>query len=196
MQDRKTLGPAAAAALAFAALALAACGSSSAGPTPTAPPCDQTCQDAVALRSLRESMKLAFNVTLQGKPVGSQDQTEPCPLGGTVHVYGQATSNAVQGATFVQLTYAFAACAYSQTDSDPKQTYTTTLTGTVTEGGTLAVQPSSTTSLAIASDGVTFAGTVYDPPIAYDATACPVTLGQNGNQLGGTMCGRMAGLTL
>ena len=37
-----------------------------------APPCDQLCQDSNALRAVREGMKLIYNLTLQGKPVGSQ----------------------------------------------------------------------------------------------------------------------------
>ena len=36
-----------------------------------------------------------------------------------------------------------------------------------------------------------FAGTVHDPPLAYDAE-CPVELGQNGNLLTGKICGRDA----
>jgi hypothetical protein len=179
-----------------AALACASCGSNVGAKPPPPPPCDQACMDATALRAMREGMKLVFNVTLQGKPVGAQDATVPCPLGGTAHVFGQATSNAVQGATNVALTYVLDHCGYSQTDTDPKQTYSMTLTGTITEDGTLAVQPSASTALEMKSDAMTFSGTVYDPPITYDQSACPLVLGQNGNQLSGTICGRTGGLTL
>ena len=41
------------------------------------------------------------------------------------------------------------------------------------------------------SDGITFDGTVHDPPLPYAAT-CPVELGQNGNLLTGKLCGRDA----
>src|SRR5262249_2516535 len=84
-------------------LAVSACGTKAAATAP--PPCDGTCQDGIAIRALRETAKLAFNLTLQGKPVGQHDETTPCPLGGSVHVFGVATSNAVQGATEVDLTY-------------------------------------------------------------------------------------------
>jgi hypothetical protein len=176
--------------------ALLGCGSGAGASPAPPPPCDQGCKDAGALRAMRDALKLIFNVTLQGKPVGAQDQTVPCPLGGTARVYGQATSNAVQGTTDVQLTYALDHCAYSQKDTDPAQTYSMTVSGTISETGTLAVQPSATTALELKSDAMTFAGTVYDPPIDYSASACPIVLGQNGNQLAGTICGRQAGLTL
>ena len=152
--------------------------------------------DATALRGFRETIKLAFNVTLQGKPVGAQDKSVPCPLGGSARVFGTATSNAVQGATEVDLTYVLDHCAYAQKDTDPKSNYHMTLTGTVTEKGTLAVQPTSTTALGFKSDAMTFSGTVYDPPVGYEEAACALALGQSGNQLSGTLCGREAGLTL
>jgi hypothetical protein len=141
-------------------------------------------------------MKLAFNLTLQGKPVGPQDATTPCPLGGRARVHGNATSNAEQGATEVSLTYEFSACAYSQTDDDPKQTYSVTVNGSITESGTIAVQPSATTALIFTSDGTSITGKVYSPAIDYHADACPMRLGQNGNDLTGTLCERAIGLTL
>jgi hypothetical protein len=171
-----------------------ACGNGKSAPSP--PPCDQACEDGSAVAALRETIKLAFNITLQGMEVGPQDATAKCPLGGTVHVFGTATSNAVQGATEVMLTYELDHCAYQSSDSDPKLVFSMTTTGTVTESGTIAVQPSATTALTITSDSITLSGTVYDPPIPYEADACALDLGQNGNDLSGTLCGRTAGLTL
>jgi hypothetical protein len=174
-----------------------ACGSGGGTASPdAAAACDQRCRDAIALRSLREALKLVYNVTLSGKPVGPQDQTTPCLFGGTAHVYGQATSNANQGTTSADLTYVLDHCAFSDTSTDPNSTFQMTLTGTVTETGTIAVQPSSTTALQFRGSPITLSGTVYDPPIVYDESMCAVVVGQNGNDLSGTMCGRMAGLTL
>jgi hypothetical protein len=181
-------------AVAAASVALG-CGSS-AGNSPSTPPCDQQCTDAAALRSLRDSLKLAFNLGLQGKPVGAQDATVSCPLGGTAHVFGQATSNAQQGATMVDLTYDLAACALSSQDADPNRDYSMTVTGVVKESGTIAVQPTSTTALDLSSNGVTLSGTVYDPPIDYAASACALVAGQDGSRLSGTMCMRAVGVTL
>lgn len=171
---------------------LIACG----GPDPEpSPPCEQKCQDGNALRSLRETMKLVFNLTLQGNPVGPQDETTPCPMGGSGRVFGEATANAIQGAIEVDLTYELTQCAYLQRDDDPHENYNMTLTGTVLQRGTIAVQPSVTTALNMSSDAVTFAGNVYDPPIEYSADACPVVMGQSGNNVSGTICEREAGVT-
>jgi hypothetical protein len=139
---------------------------------------------------MREIVKLAFNVTLQGKPVGHHDETAPCPLGGSVHVVGDASSNAVQGATFVSLTYTFDRCLFLQKDTDPVQNYKVTLTGTIQEDGTIAVQPPTTSSLILKSDSITITGTVYEPPSGYDAEKCPFQLGQDGSKVSGTICGR------
>lgn len=176
--------------------AFASCASNAGNAPPPPPPCDQTCMDQTAARALREAMKLAYNLTLQGKPVGPQDQSTPCPFGGTAHVFGTASSSAAQGTTSVDLSYAFTHCAYQRVDTDPNQNYQMTLDGSVTESGILAVQPSSTTALKIQSSAMTFSGNVYSPPVGYAETACAVALAQDGNQLSGTMCERPLGLTL
>jgi hypothetical protein len=173
---------------------VASCGASAS--TPTSPPCDQACQDGTAVRALRSSMKLAYNLTLQGKPVGAHDEMVPCPLGGTARVFGTATSNAAQGATNVDLVYSLDHCQYLAQDTDPLQTFHLTATGSLHQVGTLAVQPSSTTALGIQGDGVTLTGDVYDPAIPYDAEACSIVLQQDGNAIAGTICGRTVGLTL
>jgi hypothetical protein len=170
------------------ALLASACGTVAADPPPPAV-CDEECKDEIALRALRETMKLAFNLTFQGKPVGTYDLSTPCPLGGRAQVTGTATSNAIQGATEVKLTYVLQACGYLFKDDEPKENYSMVLAGTVTQEGIIAVQPSATSALVMKSDAVVFAGTVHDPPFEYKA-ACPVELGQNGNILTGKICGR------
>ena len=113
-----------------------------------------------------------------------------------MRVVGTATSNADQGTTEVSLTYTLADCAYSQVDSDPTATYSMTVSGTATEMGTLSAQPSSTTALTIDSKSMTLKGTVYAPPLSYDAEGCAIMLGQSGNELAGTLCGRSVGTSL
>jgi hypothetical protein len=181
-------------------LAVVGCG---AGPRPApAPPCDQSCQDGVALLAVREAMKVAYNFEVSTRPVGAQDGTTPCisfdgSHGGSVHVFGQATVNALQGASLVTLSYDFENCLYSAPpDPTADQNYDITLTGTVTEQGTLAVQPPSTTALLIQSDSLTLSGTVYDPPLDYAATSCALSLIQSGNDVSGAFCARGAGFTL
>ena len=172
-----------------------ACGTS-ASTADAAPPCDQACQDGIALRSLREGMKLLYNLELQGKPVGPQDATVPCPLGGSAHVFGTATSNATQGSTEVQLTYALDHCGYSQTDTDPLRNYSVIIHGTVVETGTIAVQPTSTTALVISSDALDLTGKIHVPTIDYAASACKLAISQSGSKLAGELCGRTAGVSL
>lgn len=183
----------------LACLLLSGC---SAGAQPeSAPPCEQSCQDGTALRGLRETMKLAYNVLIQGRPVGTQDGMTPCRSsdgseGGTVHVFGNATSNAVQGSSFVDLEYDFEACAYAAPpDATANQNYDLVVTGHVTQQGTLAVQPSSTTALLIDSDSLSLSGTVYDPPLDYVLSDCEVRVAQQGNRVSGVLCGRNAGFT-
>jgi len=175
-------------------VAAVACGGS--GGASSTPACDPQCTDGVALLALRDAIKLVYNVTLQGQPVGAQDKTTPCPQGGTAHVHGTATSNADQGTTTVMLTYNLSQCHYSQVDSDPSHAFDVTLTGSITEQGIIAVQPSSTTSLVLQSSSMTIAGQVYSPGIDYKETACAVLLAQDGSNLSGTLCGRPAGVTL
>ena len=171
-----------------------ACGDGPAPPAP--PPCDQTCKDGTALRALRETLKLVFNLTLQGKPVGSYDETVPCIRGGSARIFGSATSNAIQGSTEVELTYVLDQCAYVQKDDDAEENYSMTIPGTLEQRGTLAVQPSATTALLIKSASITIEGSVYDPPEPYAETACPLDIFQNGDRVAGTMCGREVGVDL
>ena len=170
------------------------CLSCSDGPTPAPPPaCDEKCKDGIGLRGMRETLKLVFNLTLQGKPVGTYDLSTPCPRGGNARITGTASSNAVQGSTEVKLTYVLENCAYLQKDDDEKENYSVTVSGTVEQQGTLAVQPSSTTALLMKSNSITIAGSVYDPPDPYEAKECPLDIFQNGNRVAGTLCGREVG---
>lgn len=174
----------------FAAFVLVSCGGAT-GAAPAAPPCDEECRDGVAIKGLRETLKLAFNIGLQGKPVGAHDESAPCLLGGSVRIFGSAASNAQQGTTEMQLTYVLAQCKYLFRDDDAEDNYELTFTGTMTQDGILAVQPSATSAVVMKSEKMTISGTVYDPPLGYDVD-CPIELGQNGNKLTGKVCGRTA----
>jgi hypothetical protein len=170
-----------------------ACGAEDAPPSK---PCDAECQDSVAVRGIRETLKLIYNITLQGNDVGAQDETTPCPSGGSAHVFGFATSDPEHGATEVDLTYEIDQCHYIARDSDADENYDITLTATVTQTGTIAVQPTASTGLVMQSPSLTFVGTVYDPPLPFEANACEMSLGQNGGKVSGTLCGREVGVDL
>lgn len=175
-------------ALAFPLLA------SCSGPKPApAATCDATCQDRTAVRAIREMLKLAYNLTVQGKPTGPLDVTVPCLKGGTVHVKGDGSSNALQGTTDVRLTYELLSCGYVQKDTQPAANYAVTLSGTISETGTLSAVAGSTTAILLESAAVDLVGTVYDPPLDYEAKACAMKLSQNGGNVSGTLCGRDVG---
>ena len=179
-----------------AGLAVVACFAciSCSGPSPEASKaCDRTCQDRTALRAVRETMKLAYNITVQGKPEGAVDMAVPCLQGGKVRVSGRGASNAQLGTTDVELAYEFEACGYLQKDTEPPENYAMTITGKVTQLGTLSSAAGSTTALAIKSDKLVLTGTVYDPPIAFDEQSCALDVMQNGGRLDGTFCGRPTG---
>jgi hypothetical protein len=163
---------------------------------PEPPPCHDECTDGIALRSLRETMKLVYNLTLQANPVGEQDETTDCPLGGSARVYGTATSEPVHGATEVELTYELRDCAYIERDDEPEESYEMTIDGTITQSGTMAVQPSATTALLMQSDSMSLHGDVYDPPREFHEDDCVVDVAQSGNDLSGMFCGREAGVDL
>lgn len=172
-------------------LALLGCGEDGQDPKT----CDDACRDRSAMRALRETLKLVYNLTLQGKPVGEQDTTTRCPLGGSARIYGTAYANPEQGATLVELTYELDQCAYVQRDDEAEESYDTVIDGTVRQSGVIAVQPSATTALAIEAEELSITGTVYDPPSDYDEQ-CAVLLNQSGNNLGGVWCERDVALRL
>jgi hypothetical protein len=174
------------------ALPLGGCGDEAVAPKQ----CNQECLDSTALRGIRETLKLVYNLTLQGNPIGAQDESTPCPLGGRAAVSGNATSNADHGATEVALTYVLEACAYAQRDEEPEENYNLTITGSIVQQGTIAVQPTATSALIMSSEQLTLTGTVFDPPIAYQAEACALQVGQSGSNVAGTLCGRPAGVDL
>ncbi len=165
-------------------------------PRPEAPPCDQTCKDAVALRAVREGVKLAYNLLLQGKPVGSYDVVSPCIRGGLVRIVGTATSNPVQGATEVDLTYIFGNCSILERDEDADENYELAFSGRLTQKGIIAVQPTATTALLFKSEDIDILGNVYAPALPFEEINCNLDVLQNGNTLAGTFCGRTVGLDL
>jgi hypothetical protein len=195
---------------AMVAAVLALLGGCASKSPPTSPPCEQDCKDGVALRALRETIKYAFNLIVQNQPVGPQDGGVDLPLGGSVRVFGDVTADPLQGVTIVKLlTYVFTNVHSLHKDDTPEQNYDVVIDGTVTQWGTIAVQPSSTTAITIqtaAQDGgneggtgISIVGDVYDPPIHYEAgidgSRCTVAVTQNGNNVSGHFCGRTAGFS-
>jgi hypothetical protein len=174
--------------------ALNACANERTEPEPKT--CDAACRDESAVRSLRETIKVVYNLTLQANDVGEQDETARCPLGGSARVTGRAGSLAEQGATELELIYELTDCAYLQRDDEPEENYDMVISGSITEQGILAVQPTATTALIFESSSISLRGTVYDPPADYSEVDCALRLAQNGNAFSGTFCGRKIGFDL
>ncbi|MBK6690690.1 MAG: hypothetical protein IPG50_00540 [Myxococcales bacterium] len=164
--------------------------------TPSPPPCDtDACRDEITVRALRETVKLAYNFSLQGKDAGAHDVTVPCLRGGTVRVVGEATSNALQGTTDVRLTYTFTKCGVVQRDAEPRSNFDVVFAGSLRQEGVLAVSAGATTALAFRSEAISVAGSIYDPPTPLSDRTCDLELAQNGGQLGGSLCGRVVGVS-
>ena len=161
------------------------------GNAPAAPaPCDEACQDGVALRALRVGMRLAYNFAIATKPVGMQDVTAPCIPTGSVHIVGDAQSNAMLGTSQIDLTYTFTNCKNPSKNMTPERNYEVTMNGVVNEKGMLAMG-GPTTSLIFTASDVTIAGKVYDPALDYDkANNCTLVANQDGNNVNGELCGR------
>jgi hypothetical protein len=170
------------------------CGAGNSPPPP--PACDQLCADGTALRAMRLAMKSGFNRTLQGNDAGMQDEMTPCVGAGKARIHGNVETNSTVGTMEVDLTYELEGCFLAvPADTTPSHNFAMTMTGTITEKGTLSAQPTSTTSLLFRSSAMTFSGTVSAPPIGYEQTDCVLDFAQDGNSVAGMACGRMAGFT-
>ena len=88
------------------------------------------------------------------------------------------------------------ACKSISRDDDAEDNYFVTMSGTIFQKGTLAVQPTSTTALSIKSDNLTLTGTIREPPEPFVGEGCKVLLAQDGNRLTGEFCGRTATVNL
>ncbi|HEU4534124.1 MAG TPA: hypothetical protein VFS00_08400 [Polyangiaceae bacterium] len=189
-------GRAALAGLALGAAALGA-GAGCGGDDDAAaepPTCDQACKDGAAMRGLRETLKFAFNLTVQGRPPGEHDRTVACAFGGTVRVHGRVTAEAEFGSNDVNLTYELTDCAALQYDEEAPDNYNYQLafTGVVLQQGTMAVQPTAKTVLYMSSAALSFSGTVNEPPLAYEEPFCTLTIAQTLENVLGNICERQA----
>ena len=160
--------------------------SSSGGSSTYSPPkCDQGCQDFLVGFALDDTLWFLWNQKLAGHPVGVQNISGACPLGGTVHITGM--DGVSSGITTTAIQFALDGCENSN-----KQ-YHLTFTGTVTMDGSFdastnfAAETFSAPGLAV-SGGLKW----RDQPTIDQA--CDVSVTQRGtgdsSKLGGSVCGR------
>lgn len=177
--------------VALIALSIASCSNDEAATGEAPFVCDQRCRDNLAARAVRESVRVGFNLLLQGGPVGEQDKAGPCPFGGKVRVEGTATTDAATGTTQVDLTWQFTACGVKRVGSKD-EAYEVTIDGELTQKGKISNVAGQTTALVLASDAMKVSGQVSLPTVPVDET-CPLALTQDGSQVSGKFCGRDAG---
>lgn len=158
--------------------------------------CDQACQDAIVAYAIDDTIWLLNNEDLAGIPVGNQDKTAACPLGGTVHITGTTGASSSTAIETLSLTFDLQACAHSNT------TYSLAFTGKLSATGTFSTDHTGPNAVTFASSSLTITGKVQPSGVAAVAVSetCPVSLtdayrqvaGETG-WLNGEICGRTAG---
>ncbi len=103
-------------------------GGSGGSSTYVPPSCDQECQDYLVSRALYDTVWFIWNQNLVGVPVGVQDFTADCPLGGSAHVTGMndVTTN---GDNTVDMLYDLTNC------ENLDDVYSLTFSGEITVDG-------------------------------------------------------------
>lgn len=145
--------------------------------------CDQTCQDTAAGFAIDDLISNLYNEAVAGKPSGTQNATQACPLGGTAVITGSDSVDTSHNLTTVNLTFALTACKAIENGD------TLTFDGTITNTGSF--DSSTTRSENFASTSLTYKGTIGSTNVA--VTACDVHVNDDSNQnpqVTGSICGR------
>jgi len=149
------------------------------------PKCDQGCQDYLVAWALDDTIWFLWNQKLAGRPVGAQDISGACPLGGSVHVTG--TDSVADGTTTTDIVFELDGCEYND------QLFDLTFTGSVSMEGSLNGTAMTTAEVFSATE-LSVQGSLDwldDPTIDQ---SCEVTFSQQGagdsSELAGRVCGR------
>jgi hypothetical protein len=149
------------------------------------PTCDQGCQDYLVAWAIDDTIWFLWNQKLAGHPVGVQDVSGACPLGGTVHITGM--DSVADGTTTTNIVFEFDACEYSD------QLFDLTFTGSVNMDGSFN-GTSMITAEVFSSTELQVKGSLdyLDDPAIDEG--CEVTFSQQGSgdssELAGRRCGR------
>jgi hypothetical protein len=145
----------------------------------TSSTCDQECIDSYTGFGVHEIVRFLYNQNFAGQPVGTQDTTAACALGGQAVITGTTGYDSVNAITSVDLTYAMQSCENSDGSS-----FDLTLTGSVVENGTFS---DSTTALTFISSSLVIVGDANAETVS---ETCDVNVVRSGSSISGTICGR------
>jgi hypothetical protein len=148
------------------------------------PTCDQGCQDYLVGWALDDTIWFLWNQKLAGHPVGVQDITGACPLGGSVHVTGM--DSVADGTTTTDVQFQLTACENSN------RQYDLTFSGNVSMQGSFNGATNFTAEV-FSAPGLDVSGALHwldDPAIKQ---ACDVTVSQKGGGMSSALNGRVCG---
>ena len=109
-------------------------------------------QDQMLIYGVLDTEVFLYGQQLVGLPVGAQDVTAACPLGGSVHIFGTTMDDGVAN---VALTFSLADCSNAGSGYDLTLTGDLAFEGSFSSDGYKAL---STTSAELAAQGTVQAG--------------------------------------
>ena len=148
--------------------------------------CAQACKDNRTSAGVIDVLNFLYNQTFAGQPVGAQDLTAACALGGSVHITGSNGYDSGTGVITLNLSYDMTSCAASDS------AYNLTFGGAVSQSGTLEQQGQ--ISIVYYSAALEFDGTVNGTAVT--DSDCSLALQEQRNsdntnyRVSGNLCDR------
>ena len=141
----------------------------------------ETSSDATVVYGLLDSLVFLYDQNLIGRPVGGQDSTDDCPLGGTVHITG---TTAESESAVIDLVFDMAACANTGSD------YDLAFTGAVAWAGSF--KPTGYKALSATADPLRAEGEAAGLDVDESCALAVTDRGEDGevSSVSGEWCGR------
>jgi hypothetical protein len=141
--------------------------------------CDQGCLDDGTGYGIIETLRFLYNANLAGRPVGTQNVSASCPLGGGAVITGTTSFDSFNGITGVNLTFSASSCRHSD-----GSIFDLTLTGAVNQSGTFS---NISTALSYSSTALAISGSVYGEIVV---ETCSLSIARSDSSVTGVLCGR------